>query len=71
MQNSPMVLLSAKETSLTFLQLSSEDSNPCKCTLLHSNYVGNAKPKANPIKLCHAKSVVLSSLMTRAFFQFH
>lgn len=71
MQNSPMVLFSAKETLLTFLEFSSEDSKPCKCTLLHSNYMGNAKPKANPIKLCHEKSVVLSSLMTHAFFQFY
>ena len=42
-----------------------------KYVSLHSNYMGNTKAKANLIKLCHAESVVLSSLMTHAFVQFY
>lgn len=33
-------------------------------------YIGNTKAKANPVKLFQAESVVLSSLMIRAFVQF-
>lgn len=46
---------------------------PCwrfKCLANVFYYIENTKVKANPVKLFHAESVVLSSLMIRAFVQF-
>jgi len=61
------------ENKCSWLSSSIPDETPApgRCVSLRSNDLGNPKAKANPVKLCRAESVVLSSLMTHTFAQLY